>query len=831
MTFIDRRRRFGILSQAILAGLCAGAAMTAVSAEELRNFEIDASDAAASLSTFSRQAGLQMLFEHRAVQGYRTQAVQGQFEPAKALERLLRESGLTYDFVNERTVVIRSAKQSDEVKPRKISATRFLQDGATLRLAQADDSVKSQGAGAADRDKESRDIRGADQQSVEEIIVTAQKRSERLRDVPISIAVLSGIDLDASTTQGVAEVLNRVPGVSTFVQSHGVRLSVRGVTGTQDAFSGSSPIGYYLDSAPFGLISSAIVPDLNAYDLDRIEVLKGPQGTLYGASAQNGVVRVLTKDANPNELELKGRTWVSSTQYGGTNYRGDMAINAPIVDGKLAARVVAGYANLSGWIDRPPHQDANDAELRNVRLKLNMQATEQLSVGLSAWHTQDDFGSFSTGDDSRFSSHLLDEPMYNDVDVYSLKVVYDVERFSLSSATSYLDHARGSETYVADLFFFTFPLLTQTFKAHMLSQEVTLSSTQEGPWQWTVGSMYRDAEDRFAQPQLFNDYTLRSKSWAVFGELTRRLLGGRLELTAGLRRFSDDVTLQENVQVGGNPLLRSGGSFDQVSPRLVVTGHPSERTMVYASYSEGFRSGMPQQPFVLRTEPSYQPLEEDNLKNFEVGAKGTLLGGRVTYEAALFYIDWQDVQQQLLVLINGAPQTANVNGESASGWGADLALTTYPATGLELGLALGWNDLALDDDVYPPNSTVPLARKGDRLNMSPELTVGARADYVFAIGSRGYNGHLAVSGNYTSEQETRGMAGVPYLAPGDEMLTSRMSFSIESPSGWEASLFVDNANNEQGAALRWPPAVATPDWDVRVRPRTIGLQLDYAFRP
>ena len=102
-------------------------------------------------------------------------------------------------------------------------------------------------------------------------------------------------------------------------------------------------VGYYLDSVPFSLVKSAIAPDFDAYDLQRVEVLRGPQGTLYGANSENGLVRVLTNDADLNNYEFKARSSVSSTDGGGGNYRGDMAVNVPLVDGKLAARLVLGY--------------------------------------------------------------------------------------------------------------------------------------------------------------------------------------------------------------------------------------------------------------------------------------------------------------------------------------------------------------------------------------------------------------------------------------------------------------------------------------------------------
>ncbi len=162
-------------------------------------------------------------------------------------------------------------------------------------------------------------------------MVTAQKRTERLQDVPISITVLNGGDLDRSTVDGVMDALRGVPGVAPSVNVFGgsSNVSIRGVSAAGPQYFGSSPVGYYVDSVPFGLVKSAISPDSSAYDLERVEVLRGPQGTLYGASAQAGVVRVLTNDPVMNEFDFKERASVSDTEYGGVNYRTDTAVNLP----------------------------------------------------------------------------------------------------------------------------------------------------------------------------------------------------------------------------------------------------------------------------------------------------------------------------------------------------------------------------------------------------------------------------------------------------------------------------------------------------------------------
>jgi iron complex outermembrane recepter protein len=672
---------------------------------------------------------------------------------------------------------------------------------------------------------------------LEEVIVTAQKRAERLQDVPISITVLTGEELDSSRAEGVSEALMRVPGVTTNVSflGGGTQVAVRGVTAGSALFGGSSPIAYYLDSVPFGLVKTAIAPDSSAYDLERVEVLRGPQGTLYGASAQNGVVRILTNDADPNAFELKARTSISTTQDGGENYRGDMALNVPIVEGKLAARAVVGYEDLSGWVDRPNRSNANDAELRNGRLKLNAQPTENLSIGLSGWLSRSDYGAPPVSDDQGHHSSLADESIATDYDAYSLKVGYEFSGFSISLMTGYLRYENDSSL---DLTPTGFPASLFTgFDATVFSQEIILSSSTDGPWRWSGGVSYRDAEDRLIQSIAIlsskTDWKDGSESAAVFGELSRRFLDNKLEWTLGLRYFKDDVFSKQNTLDSGEvgvPLHHDKDSFDSTTPRAVLTWYPSSSVTVYGSYSEGFRSGSLQYASVAKQYPDFPAARPDKLRNYEIGAKANLFGRLFSFDTAIYYIDWRDVQQTLSVPVTiggnaDAYVAALVNGKSASGVGIDLAVTARLLDGLELGGNVGWNDLAMDSAVFSGGAL--LFNRGDRLNYSAEYTLGAFAGYVLPLGRNGFECRFSSSANYSSTQAYRALRGTAgFVDTGDAMLIARASFSLNSPDRWSATIYADNINNEKGAFVGF---LGLADWRSRVRPRTIGVQFEYEF--
>lgn len=810
--------------------------------------QIERQPIADALTELSKQTGLQIGYvRDAATETIFVGPLNGRYTTEAAMTKLLVASGLSFERLNERTIAV-SRSVSRESERRGVPTTELRTESAReqsfMRLAEVrlaevpavGDAPQSRATGTPASAQEADAGTQRRSRTMEEVIVTAQKRTERLQDVPISISVFKGEDLDRSTVQGTTEMLNRAPGVAATVSALGTpKLAIRGVTASNLAFAGSSPIAYYIDSMPFGFVKSAFVPDVNVYDLARMEVLRGPQGTLYGANAQNGVVRVLTNDANPDASAFKARTSVSSTEGGAENYRADMALNVPLISEKLAVRAVVGYQDLSGWIDKPNDVDANDAELVNGRVKINARPTDELSIGLSAWLSRSDLGSQSISDDDARNGSLGREPVTSDYDAYGLTINYDFPGVSLSSVTSYLDYTNES---VLDLVPFFFNTLQRTvFDSEVLSQEVTLSSTHEGAWRWSLGGMYRDGEDRrrhrlLSFPQFApTDYGDLSKSYAVFGELTRAFSDGRFELTGGLRYFSDDATARENYSTT-LPLIRRTSTFDAVSPRVALTWHPQQDVTVYASYSEGFRSGFPQAPDIVRAAPQFPAVDADTLKNYEVGGKASLWGGRFVFDTALFYIDWRDMQQSLAVLVDGFPRTVNINTGSASGLGFEVAATISPVKELELGISVGWNDLAVDEVVrtFPagsPPEGVILFDKGDRLVDSPELTLGASADYVFPLGRNGFQGRFSASANYTSKREINAVfTGIRRSTAGEPILIAGTSFSINSPSHWTATLFVDNVNNEQDPVTQ---DFLVPFWDSHVRPRTIGLQFEYSY--
>jgi iron complex outermembrane recepter protein len=847
-----------VLAVALLGTTCFAESEHATAAIKHYQLNIPRQSLDTALKDLAQQTGLQIgRFSGRVDGGAMVGPVKGDQTPAEALKALLRDTGLDYKIVSDTTIAVYNPKDTSATAPAESNKSQASKEGTQsqsfwdrFRVAQANPGATADTSSVGGQ-QTSKPPQSSEPQMLQEVVVTAQKRAERLQDVPISISALQGSALDSSPYEGISEALTTVPGVSLLgengssVNGAGTLLTIRGVAAGGTLYQTASPIGYYIDSVPFGLVRSAGVPDADVYDLQRIEVLRGPQGTLYGANSEGGLVRILTNDADLNGgFSFKARTSLSYTDGGGDqNYRGDAAINIPLVDDEVAARLVIGDQHYAGWINSPTQSHVNDADLFNLRLKINAQPTDDLSIGLSAWHSQDTYGGLSAGRENNFTDLTIPQPGSVTYTAYGLKVGYDFKSFTLSSQTSYLTYSSEQHldltAQVSSLAEGPVAPLYLAPSTKIFSQELTLSSALEGPWQWTAGAFFRDGQDEFielgevlSEPVSFPD---KSKSAAVYGELSQRFLDNQLQWTLGGRYFHDTVSSSSRNPVNPDqaatnpdgPYYYESASYDKFTPRAVLAWYPQKDVTFYTSYAQGFRSGMPQDALIGVQAPDLAPLKPDTLDSYELGTKETLFDHHVSLDAAVYYIKWKDIQQELTipVVVAGGrilPLDAYVNGQSASGPGAEFSIQILPADGFELVLAAGWNDLTFDSDVYSGGQIA--FHEGERLQASPEWTGGATVKYSFGISGTGYKVHLAGSGTYTSHINTGLLNGV--LQNGDSTTIARASATLETPSHWRITLYGDNLTNDQPiTALSYGAA----DWSARLRPRTAGLQLDYAF--
>lgn len=679
---------------------------------------------------------------------------------------------------------------------------------------------------------------------LEEVVVTAQKRgAQLLQDVPVSILVLGGDRLDTSSFEGVNDAISGMAGVTAYDTSQrgGTRVTVRGVASSSLINTGGSTTAYYVDDLPFNFTRQSTTADVGSFDLERVEVLKGPQGTLYGAASLGGVVRVLTREANLDEFEFKARADLSTTKDGGENYRGDIAFNTPLIPGKLAFRAVAGYQDNSGWIDSPVEDDVNSSAIGSGRIKVGYLPFESLRVDLTAQFSRNDRDSVDAGLDDRTTPNDVDQPVDTEYDLYGIRFQYNNDNISVFSSSSWLDYFNIGTVQIVPGLPLDFDLaggagvfnfLTQRNESEQFTQEIRVNSINEGPWNWSVGGYYRneDANYRVTGVLAENLSEIESTQYAVFGEISRTLLDGKFELTAGLRYFEDDQDFTPIVTESelADPSDKQSDTFDKVTSRLVLTWFANEDLTGYASFGEGFRSGFIQGATARQLSPDLANVSPDVLTNYEIGAKGRALDSRVAYEIAVYYLDWADVIQPLTLLGQGqqnVPFTAATNAGDASGIGVDLSLDISVTDNLNLRGAVGWNDLTFDDDIQD-GSGITFFESGSRLDESAELTWNAALDYTFPFGSSGYECRFSADINYADALDKRSSSGEVFSA--DSMLTSNVNLGVTWPSEKiSADLYVNNVSDEDGIVVLLDTGF--PQFDSRIRPRTYGLRVNYAF--
>ena len=713
--------------------------------------------------------------------------------------------------------------------------------------------------------------------TVGEVIVTAQKRSESLQKVPISVTVLGGKLLDKQGQGGTLEALQQTPSITTSMSDAGgmTQVSIRGVAPAIAFGDGSTTVGYYVDGVPFSLVRSAAVPNTDDYDLSSIEVLRGPQGTLYGATSLNGVVNINTNDANPSHFDAKARVGAATTEGGGLSYRGDAEVNIPIIQDKLAIRLVVGDEHEGGWINIPNigQKNANTTDDTTLRLKIDIRPIDNLKIDLTAWNSHDLEAEPAFAINGIQPYTYVASPSVTNYNAYNGKIVYDLPFASISSSTSYIGLSQTVFTdYSAEVTTnananektANYELISR-LPASILSEEFLINSRNSGPWRWQAGVFYRDEHNDVFQTlpafwggtvaapnnDYFRDETIQT---AYFGEITRTLDDDHFEVTAVLRDFHDSYGTYTfggiNNPSPSNPLQfldydSQHATAHAVTPRFVLSWLPNPNTTLYATYSEGFRSGLEQNPLVVSepgnpfTEP---PANPDKLKNSEIGAKGRLWNNLITYDVSLYYIKWLDIQE------NGEAQSCNangcvpvggtINGKSASGPGVDLSLGYHPFKGLDFGFDFSENHLVNDANVYPagvgvgPNNGA-VYLKGQRTPYSPEYTADAHVDYGWPLNEQ-LDAKASLSGNYRSQEvaiyPSLQATGIGYSScnngnycynSGSPTLVNA-SFEIANHNNQTVRLYATNLTNWNG--LVTPAYVENTAF--RNRPRTFGIQFE-----
>ena len=652
------------------------------------------------------------------------------------------------------------------------------------------------------------------------IVVTARKREERAIDVPIAISAVSGEALEKRGAKDLADFLQEAPGVGIYDGGDGIsKVTIRGISTSL----GANENGYYLNDLPFTGVTVPLSPDVRAWDLERVEVLRGPQGTLFGEGSMGGTVRILTRSANLDDWEVRGLGFLSDTSDGGLNRGVKAVLNAPIAPGVLGIRMSATYERFPGWIDNAETggRNLNDQTFRTFRASARLKPTSRLTIDGNFWRFRGSFpggGSTASDDGNQSLSSVLASRV--EYDLYGITARYDLggaELFYGYSNNNFLLPQSGA-------------LLGGTLDAsidiHVQAHEARIASTGKGPLQWTFGGYLRDARrtDNFLFPLFGLDNIDRtdSKARALFGEATYTL--GQFDLTAGLRYYVEKLSGFEANSGVVTP--DEGDTYRSWNPRFSIAWHPAQNATIYASAAKGFRAGQLQPTVSLALAKPLgidlpAALGQDSIWSYELGAKADLLDRRLTVEGALFYSKWKDVTVRIPLGDTGFNGLINSKGTETKG--VELSLVARPIHGLTLSAGGAYIDATYSGDVAGTGIV-----DGAPVDDVSKFTANASADYGFAL-SDALRGFARIGWQHSSPRNFRSFPG--YL-PGDaiDRVDARLGVDFDR---FTLALFADNLTDERGAtSYRTVQPLGAGIVDItanRLRPRTIGIEVSFNF--
>ena len=700
------------------------------------------------------------------------------------------------------------------------------------------------------------------------VVVTANKRSELLQSVPMAVSAVSGDDLRREGANSFTDYATQIPGLNVISSSVGqTQLVLRGITsGSQQS---NSSVSTYIDDAPYGSSTvyaegSLLTPDIDPSDIERIEVLRGPQGTLYGSNSLGGLVKFVT--APPDATNAYGRVTLGYTSVdgGGGGFTERAMFNLPLVEDKLALRVNAYDRDDPGYIDNVAtgKSGVNEDKARGGRAQLLWTPTGKVSVRLSA--LGQNLGSDGLANSGVEVDPATLKPIYGyqkqsraagtglfkiQYRLYDLSVNADLGWATLVSSTSYGTQKLNQDGDVTAAYG---PLLNPLFGldngGYSVSQPVTLGkftedlrlqSPEEQLLAWRVGLFY--TRENTTNHQVVNVFDATTgapidlpslgdvsigpgifKEWAGYADVTWHATS-RLSVLVGAR-YTHDSTSYTQV---GSGLLTGDSDFTIRSSDSPTTYlfNPSfkfnDDLMAYVRVASGFRPGGANVgvPPGLGAPLSFAP---DKLTSYELGFKSTLLDRSMVFDADVFYIDWKQIQ--LTSTAGGFVFLGN--GGKAKSQGVEANWKYEPARGLVLSANASWTDAALTADT--PAGLY--GYKGDRLPWVPKWNANVGVDYDFPLGG-GWSGFVGASYRYVGTRMT------DFLSVPGPRLAAPAYHGIDLHAGtyignWTIRGYIKNLTNARGITSLSSETIdpqGSPFAASYVPPRTVGVTVGLDF--
>jgi iron complex outermembrane recepter protein len=693
---------------------------------------------------------------------------------------------------------------------------------------------------------------------LEEVIVTAQKRSEDVQSVPLSVSVVNQAVLDNLHATQMADYAGYVPGLQ--LQTNGTpaqgTISLRGIS----PLGSGDTVSTYIDDTPVGSSSlyggaAGIVLDLLPYDFDNFEVLRGPQGTLYGASALGGLIKYASRAPDLNDYSVMvGADIFSLDHAGNPGGGGHFRASVPLIPGQLGMSVSFAREDTPGFIDNSVSgaREENSYRQEAYRVALLWEPIDVLSVSLSAIkqniHSDDDANvavnplTLSPFGGRYQNNNYVPQPFIQQLDYFTGTVNWDLGWADLKSASSYSQTTTDNIEDATLVYGGLIPPAggISAFDSHLslykTTEELRLTSKSGDRIEWLVGGFYTrensiNAQTATAQnldgtpisglnPLAIVGLPSTYEEYAAFGDFTYKF-NASFDATAGLRWAHNNQTF---TQITGGaveapsdvPGTSSEGVVTySVSPRWHITSD----TMAYVRVASGYQPGGPNLAL-----PGVPPtVGSSTLTNYELGVKTFLDQRRLVVDLSAFYIDWKKIQ----VSATNGVNTFIVNGGTASSAGFELSTQYMPIEGLRFGLNAAYTDAKLTEDIPSIGGL-----SGDELPYSPRWSGSLTADDVFARWGTGWAARAGAGLRFDGAREST-VNHSPLAVPIKAYEAVDLNADV-SNDHWTLRLFVKNLTNKYVFVTETPltnAATGTVDQitAVPMQPREIGVGFDVKY--
>jgi len=723
------------------------------------------------------------------------------------------------------------------------------------------------------------------------VTVTAQKREQAAIDVPASVTAVRTDRLARAGLTSIEDYTAQIPGLSITTNGGSLQVTLRGIS---TGLSQSAPTtAVYIDEAPVGsanayAVASGLAPDLDPAELSQIEVLKGPQGTLFGAGAMGGVLRYVTRTPNFDDFSGSVTLGGNSVAHGGNGSVGRFSVNMPVSD-KLAFRVSGYQRDEAGWVDNPlggtatnplDPKDFNETTIKGGKASVAWKLADGWRLDAFVLKQQRDSDGAQYVDVNPQTLEpvggeydhgiIMPEGGGTDLELFNATLRGYLGTFAFTSSTTLQTRDSQSLNDVTLSYGTLLGLVLRDFdygvqtdqRTHTrrFSQEFRLENTAMDGKLFYSGGIYYTQEDNTNRIPGFN---LISRATGLPRVIN--IPGTNIPFPNGVAKaridtsyeevslfanatyaFTDRFSLQGGVRFG-----QDEQDYDQLYEGLLFTPpvalvqddrnnkfqylltgmfKPDENDAFYARLATGYRPGGPSAATPLTGADPV--VGSDSLTSLEAGWKTIRWDDKLSFETAVFHTNWKDIQIQT----SAAGSQFFVNGGKATSKGAEATLAIYPIPGLSLRGSLAYTDAALTEDTSNviidagTPAARPLGSDGDRLPFVPEWTSSFVADYrwpVFGDWTASVGGSINFIGERQSNYSGRGKVDVPSYT------TVNLNAALENKS-WLFTLYAKNANDSDGIVFLVDRGLApftptAPFGAGVIHPRTIGLDVTYRF--